>query len=167
MKRFDLAAGRIELGRARRDGGALVVDATPASYDTVFDYGDHGEFRPRAEVTSPESLATWEGLPLVVGHEWIAMANVSDRAIGYVRRAWDGNDGWLHAELVVVDGVAVADILSGDLAELSGGYSVDVVPERGKWRGDAFEGIQRNIQMNHLGIGPRFWARAGTNAKVR
>ncbi|MBX3215182.1 MAG: DUF2213 domain-containing protein [Labilithrix sp.] len=149
-----------------RDGGALVLDSTPAAYDAVYPYPTGPEFRPRAEVTSPASLSTWAGLPLVRGHFTVDMSNVS-QAIGYVRAAKDGGDGWIHAELVVVDDGAIADIEAGALVELSGGYVTDVRPSRGMHRGQTYEGVQTTIRMNHLAIGPRNWARGGNEARVR
>jgi hypothetical protein len=171
IQRYDSAPGRLYLRGARRDGrGALIVEATPAPYDAVLDYPagprPHREFRARDEVASAASLASWVGAPVVRRHFWVDMANVGD-AIGYVREARDGGDGWLHAKLVIRDASAIADIEAERLVELSGGYSVDIDHQSGTWRGQSYDAVQKNIRINHLGAGPSGWARAGEGARIR
>ena len=167
-QRFDRGhtPGTITLSRARRDGAALVLDSTPAAYDAIYQYPSGPEFRPRSEVAHADSLNTWRGLPIVRGHFNVSMANVS-AAIGYVRHANDGGDGWLRAELVILDASAIADIEADALVELSGGYVTDVRPSRGVHRGQSYDGVQTTIRMNHLAIGPRNWARGGNEARLR
>ena len=170
--RYDLAAstsgralGRIDLARRRFDGGGLAVMSTPAPADAILTYPTGREFRPASEVFGAPSLATWEGLPVIRGHFDVTMANVRDDAIGYVRGATRG-DGWVNAELVILDADSIDAIERGDLVELSGGYTVDLLPTPGSFRGEKYDAVQTSIRMLHLAVGPRDWARAGAGARI-
>ena len=166
--RFDQTGSSIDLASARRDGrGALLVDATPARYGNVQDYARTAEYRPRSEVTSPRSLETWTGLPIVVGHQDVTASNVRDVSVGYVRSVRDRGDGWLAAELVLVDDAAIRAVEDGTLIELSVGYTVREDRTPGVVGGKSFDLIQRDITARHLAIGPKNWARAGEGARIR
>jgi uncharacterized protein len=125
------------------------------------DYGDHVEQRNSEEVFAPESMATWVGAPVTVGHvAWITAENVQDHAVGYVRsvtRDRDPGDGteYVSAELVITSPQVAARIDAGDLVEISAGYSTDLVERR-----------QTQIRINHVALGPRSWARCGNACAI-
>lgn len=158
--RTDLANAGLDvpLGAWRRDStGALVVEANAArtGHQT---YAAGEEYRPPSEVFAPASLATWDGLPLVVGHPRegaVTLANWRSVGVcGFVRAV--KQDGiFVRATLVIHRPDAIANVLRQDLCELSGGYEVDLV-----------QGVQTRIRMNHLALLPRGAARAGAEARV-
>jgi len=140
-------------------GPALVVPAIIARLG-VQDYGDHTELRLEEEVFDPASMASFEGVALTVGHAaWIDSDNFDDLAVGYVRNVRRDGD-YLAADLVILDEAIAARVLSGDLAELSAGYGVDL----DKVNGEPF--VQRNIRANHVALGPKNWARCGSACAV-
>ena len=126
-------------------------------------YGDHEERRDVAEVFAADSLATWVGAPLIVGHRPIDVSNVNDFAVGYVESVErDRGDGdgteYVRARVVLTDASVVAKVRAGELAEFSAGYSValtDDEPPR-----------QTQIRIEHLAIGPRDWARCGPACSI-
>lgn len=148
--------------------GPMVFTATPAPYNVVLVYAESRDFRPRSEVTDSESLRSWEGLPIVIEHKDVTMTNLGE-VVGYVRRAWDGQRGWLEAEIIITDGKTAARIVNGELGSLSGGYTVDSEPGAGTYEGVPYTETQRRIRMQHLAVGPASdtWARAGSEARVR
>lgn len=141
---------------------ALVVSAIIARTG-VQDYGDHTELRLEEEVFDAESMASFEGVALTEGHgAWIANDDDFDKfAVGYVRNVRREGD-YLAADLVIFDPAIIARVRDQDLVEISAGYSVDLekAPDEYSAR------TQRNIRANHVGLGPRGWARCGSACSV-
>lgn len=147
----------IQRAGLRRDdaSGALVAEGL-AARTGVQAYPSGLEFRPASEVFDGASLATWEGLPLVIGHPGeVTSANwKSMGVVGYVRAVRRDGD-FVRATLVFHDDATIVRVLRQELAELSGGYSVELV-----------NGTQTRIRMNHLALLPEGQARAGVEARV-
>jgi hypothetical protein len=85
--------------------------------------------------------------------------NVQRLAVGYVRSVsrdrGDGETEYVVAEIVICNATIQEKIDSGDLSELSAGYSSDVV-----------NGRQTKIAINHIGLGGRDWARCGNACSI-
>ena len=143
----------------RQDGGHLIVKGRAArtGYQT-YQHGD--EYRDASEVFAPESLASWVGIPVLVGHVNIdTPAEASARAVGYVRsvdRADEGEVSYILSTMVIVDASTILQIRDGSLIELSAGYSADIDETMGAtpW--------QRDIRVNHLALLPLDGARCGS-----
>ena len=45
--------------------------------------------------------------------------------------------------------------------------SSTVEPTAGVWEGEKYDGIQRDIRYNHVGLGPEGWGRAGSEVSLR
>jgi hypothetical protein len=146
--------------RYDEQSGHLVVEVRAARTGTQ-EYVTGPEHRDASEVFAPTSLASWVGAPVTVGHRaWALMSNVRSIAIGYVRAVErDRADGqpyeYVRAELVITNASAISDIRSGRLVEASAGYNCKVV-----------DGRQVGIEVNHLALGPRGWARCGTSCEI-
>lgn len=94
------------------------------------------EFRPASEVFSADSMSTYVGKPITVGHVTVTSENAKDVAVGSTTgtpfRFWgdspDLEEGTgLACPLTVFDKSAVAKAMSRQAAELSVGYtSVDI-----------------------------------------
>lgn len=74
---------------------------------------------------------------------------------------------FVAGKLAIQAGDMVAKIDRADLAEISCGYTCDFEPSPGNWRGQKYDGIQRNIRYNHVGLGPTNWGRAGREVALR
>lgn len=106
--------------------------------------------RPKSEVLSPSTIASFENKPLVDEHpdEDVNVDNYRDYAIGFARdvRASKLNDvDILIANLIFTDPEAIAEIESGEKTELSCGYDCDILGE-----GDNL--YQANIRGNHIAL---------------
>jgi hypothetical protein len=120
-------------------------------------------------LAEPESLASLEGMPAVVGHTWqdvrtaaIACGNVAGTP--YV----SGPD--LLADILVVDPDAVRRIMlpEGDpdkLQEISSAYDsvIDFTPGVDVTTGEQYHGVFTNIRYNHVAILPPGRGRAGSS----
>lgn len=126
------------------------------------------ELRPESEVFAPESLASLALAPVTDLHpaEMIGPNNARQFAVGVCaapRR--DGN--FVAAELTIQPADVIAKVDSGDRAEISCGYSCDLDKTPGVYQGQHYDAIQRNIQYNHVALGPRGWGRAGADVCMR
>lgn len=106
--------------------------------------------RPKSEVLSPSTIASFENKPLVDEHpdEDVNVDNYRDYAIGFARdvRVSKLDDvDILIANLIFTDPEAIAEIESGEKTELSCGYDCDILGE-----GDNL--YQANIRGNHIAL---------------
>lgn len=127
------------------------------------------ELRTPEEVSRADSLSTLADAPLIEGHpDLVNTENYRDLQRGHVSGTptFDGKT-YVESSLVVQDAQALARIDSGELQELSCGYTCDIEQKAGTFDGQPFDCIQRNISYNHVGIGPRNWGRAGNDVALR
>lgn len=135
----------------------------------VFKYRDASgrqwsELRPPEEVFAEDSLATLRSAPVVDLHPAggkVTTENFKALALGHVHDDVRPQGDLVVATTTVNDAEACARIDRGERAETSCGYRCDLDPSPGEWRGERYDQVQRNIRYNHLGIGPKGWARGG------
>jgi hypothetical protein len=111
-------------------------------------------YRPPEEVFAPESLASYEGVPLTNDHPsgfFVTADNWRHLALGSVRNIRQ-QEGYVVGDLIVQDKSTIALIESGKVG-LSAGYQSDqkmipgVTPD-----GQPYDGIQRAIRVNHIAL---------------
>lgn len=170
-----------ELGRTRRltPEGFLVVESVPIARTGSMDYhpsetpgidpGDNGlvtMFRTPEELFSAETVASFEGKPVIIptegrGHAYTIDADTWRKtAVGHVqgvRRGSGEQDGFLVADIVVNDATAIERVNAG-LRELSCGYEYLTRPT-GKGVGEQYE-----IRGNHVALVSK--ARGGSQLKI-
>lgn len=116
-------------------------------------------YRSPEEVFSDQAVNGWKGLPVTINHprEKVTSANVDKYQVGNIRDKAhiDLDSGWLGLEYVVMLDRAIEGLDSGELSEVSGGYSAvidwtpGVTPD-----GQRFDAQQRDIRPNHLAMVP-------------
>ncbi len=157
----------------RDDRGGLLVPSNPTRAG-IFVYRnpdgtERRELRPPEEVFSPDSLATLSGVPVTEGHppKKITSATWRNYAVGHVveqgRR--DGGD-LVAAPLYVADEGPAAKVESGELVELSCGYSMEYEATPGVYEGQKYDGIQKKIRYNHVALLPAGRARGGASLRL-
>jgi hypothetical protein len=125
------------------------------------------EYRPPDEVSNPESLSTFGMKPATWGHPPVLLdsANTKKFQVGYSGSQVRYNDGFVEVALVVTDQDAIEKIKRKDATEVSAGYKVDFDPTPGVTpEGESYDGVQRNIRVNHIAIVPR--GRAGPEVRL-
>jgi len=125
------------------------------------------EYRPPDEVSNPESLSTFGMKPATWGHPPVLLdsANTKKFQVGYSGSQVRYNDGFVEVALVVTDQDAIEKIKRKDAKEVSAGYKVDFDPTPGVTpEGESYDGVQRNIRVNHIAIVPR--GRAGPEVRL-
>lgn len=153
------------------DEGYLKVWCKAARVGTqLYTRGDGAqvrEYRPEDEVAKPESLASFGMKAVTMGHPPVLLDadNTKVHQIGHAGSQVRFSDGFVEVALVVTDKSAIERIQRGDAKEVSAGYRVDYDPTPGVTpAGESYDGIQRNIRVNHIAIVPR--GRAGRDVRL-
>lgn len=106
--------------------------------------------RTEEELFNPDTIASFEGKPVVIGHEtFVDPSNWKSRSIGIlknVRRGEGDQSDQLLADLLITDQKGIDLVESGVYEEVSCGYDAQVVAD-----GDG-RGHIRGIVGNHLAI---------------
>lgn len=134
----------------------------------VFEYANpdgsiRRELRTPENVFSPESLATYEGKPVIVTHEAgeIDKDNVRQEQIGtMLSKGYQDGDN-VRCKIVIHDTDALKRF---NLRELSLGYSLNTINSPGMWNGQPYDCVQEDIEINHLAVVSE--ARAGDSARL-
>ena len=125
------------------------------------------EYRPEAEVASPESLASFAGKAITLEHPPVLLdsANTKDYQIGFSGTEVVYDDGFVRAVMTITDKDAIERIMKGDAKEVSAGYRVSYNPTPGVTdSGENYDGIQTGISGNHIAVVRR--GRAGPQVKL-
>jgi hypothetical protein len=170
-------AKRYDVGRLQRvqriAGGAVAIPAYPTRAG-ILEYRDAAgnvrrEFRPPEEVFHPDSLATLRYATVTDLHpdEMVSSINWKQHAVGNVGSDVRRDGMFVSSEIVVHEQKTIEAIDKGDRSELSCGYECDYDETPGTFEGQHYDGIQRTIRYNHVGLGPSNWARAGRETALR
>ena len=106
--------------------------------------------RPESEVFSPETIASFEGMPVTDGHppEGVDISNIRALQKGHahnVRRGGGKDADLLLADLIITDPRLIDEILNGGKREISCGYTYELCEENGRY-------VQRQIRGNHVAV---------------
>ena len=106
-------------------------------------------YRPEDEVFSPETIASFEGMPVTNDHppDGVDVSNIRALQKGHahnVRRGSGEESDLLLADLIITDPELIDLVLSGK-REISCGYTYELHEENGQF-------IQRKIRGNHVAV---------------
>lgn len=164
--------------KARFDENGFLVDTPVVARVGVQSYflpdgSERREFRSASEVFKPDSLASYQGKPITLGHVFVNVDNAKQVVVGSVSGSAVRQDSNVVVPLTVYDKESIEKAKSGVAAELSVGYStVDVETpgwgsnETGEYKLDGeydsqddipsdwvrFDALQTNIIVNHVAM---------------
>lgn len=125
------------------------------------------EYRPEDEVSNPDSLASFGMKAVTLNHPKVLLDSKTTKLhqVGHAGSHVRFSDGFVEVALVLTDQDAIDAVQRGDAQEVSAGYRVDYDPTPGVTpQGESYDGIQRNIKVNHIALVNR--ARAGRQARL-
>lgn len=169
MKRFD--RGR-KIKVRKNDAGAMIVEAYPSRTGIqkyIVDGKIVNEFRSKEEVFSQESLDSFWGAVVTIFHpdEMVNPSNSKEFSVGTVLSPASPSDDHTKTTLQILREDAIKRVESGELVELSVGYTCDVVPQAGEHNGLKYDAVQKNIRCNHIALLPAGAGRAGVTARLK
>ena len=106
--------------------------------------------RPEEEVFSPETVASFEGMPVTNDHppDGVDVSNIRALQKGHahnVRRGSGEESDLLLADLIITDPDLISAVLEDGKREISCGYTYELCEENGRY-------IQRKIRGNHVAV---------------
>ena len=125
------------------------------------------EYRPEDEVSNPDSLASFGMKAVTLNHPKVLLDSKTTKLhqVGHAGSHVRFSDGFVEVALVITDQNAIDAVQRGDAQEVSAGYRVDYDPTPGVTpNGESYDGIQRNIKVNHIALVNR--GRAGREARL-
>jgi len=125
------------------------------------------ELRHPEDVTQEESLKTIKLIPVTNDHppeRLVDAENAKRLSVGYTGENVRIDGNFIFSNFLVTDKNTIDEIVKNGKRQLSLGYTVDLVPEKGVYDGEEYDFRQTNIRYNHLSIVQN--ARAGAEAKI-
>lgn len=108
---------------------------------------------------------TSNGIPLMISHLIDTPENPQkDGRVGALGTDAMFDGTYLKNSLVVWDKYAIDLIESGKQQELSCAYQYEPMMGKGKWQGEEYDGVMRNIKLNHVALVDE--GRAGHDVRV-
>ncbi len=106
-------------------------------------------YRPEEEVFAPETMASFEGMPVTNDHppDGVDVDNIRRLQMGHahnIRRGTGEESDLLLADLIITDERLIEAILNGK-REISCGYTYELAEENGRY-------IQKKIRGNHIAV---------------
>ena len=164
--------------KARFDENGFLVDTPIVARVGVQTYylpdgTERREFRPASEVFKPDSLASYQGKPITLGHVFVNSDNAKEVVVGAVSGSAMREYSNVIVPLTVYDKESIEKAKNGIAGELSVGYStVDVESkgwgsnETGEYKLDGeyqsqdeipsdwvrFDALQTEIKVNHVAL---------------
>jgi hypothetical protein len=178
VQRFDFASGEVK-SHTRTGIGGLVAKAnltrTGILEYRAADGSVRRELRHPDDVFDSDSLDSLAHAPVTDDHPGkVDTGNWRGESIGHVAgrperspETTASGDQMVRGEIHIQHGPAVDKADSGALKEASCGYSCQLDPTPGEYRGQRYDGRQRNIRYNHVALGPPGWGRAGPEVSLR
>lgn len=134
----------------------------------IFEYkNDDGsirrELRLPEDVFDEKSLESYKGKPIIITHDAgeVDKENVRREQIGTIMSKGYRDGENVRCEIIIHDTNALKRC---GLKELSLGYSLDTDDTPGVYRGEKYDCVQKNIEINHLALVGE--ARAGESARL-
>lgn len=126
------------------------------------------EYRSADEVFKADSLKTLELVTVTDLHPSVMVDATNAQQLSVGVTSEPRQDGkFVAAVLTIQHAPVIAKIDAGDREEISCGYTCELDDTPGEFEGQRYDAVQRNIQYNHVAIGPRNWGRAGSDVAMR
>jgi len=166
--RFDT----VKFPKVKKTKDGYLQGEVVASRAGVFEYLNldgsvRRELRHPDDIFKKESLDTLKMIPVTANHppEFVDSSNAAKYQVGYTGERYDIIDDKIITSITVTHKDVIEQILSGNLAELSYGYEVELIKEEGVYKGEKYDYRQLNPVYNHLAAVPQ--GRAGHDARFR
>lgn len=167
--RWDAAELRMDQAESTPEGWRR-VPAVIGRGDVVLPYLNadgsiRWEFRPASEVTDAASVESFSGVPVTNDHPPTHLDSQTARRFTLGSSATPSVDGaHVVSSLLLTDDSIIADVEAGK-RQLSPGYRVRFDPTPGVFRGQRYDGVQREIRGNHIAVVDR--GRQGPEVSLR
>lgn len=159
------------------DNGYWLIEGNPISKEGVFPYLGktisprlepnklYQVYRPFAELSNPETLKSFDGIPFIEDHEMLGegFTSTDKRTPQGVLMNTRAENGMIVGDLKIFSDSLKARIESGK-KELSLGYRCHYDLTPGEWNGQKYDAVQTKLRGNHIALVNR--GRMGSDVRV-
>ena len=105
------------------------------------------------ELLSDSTVTSADSKPVTNDHptELVNQQNASKYMKGFTADNAHVDNDTLRVDMTITDADLISEINKGK-QELSIGFETEIVPEKGEYKGVAYDSVQRNIQINHVAV---------------
>lgn len=105
------------------------------------------------ELLSDSTVSSADNKPVTNDHptELVNKQNASKYMKGFTADNAHVDNDTLKVDMTITDADLISEINKGK-QELSIGFETEIVPEKGEYKGVAYDSVQRNIQINHVAV---------------
>ncbi len=97
-------------------------------------------------------------------HELINSENAKQYSVGLSDSTVVYEDGFVKGVITVLDSEAVKSIKDKETVQISAGYKCNIIPKPGVWKGQHYDAIQTDLEINHIAITKK--GRAGEEVAI-
>ena len=138
--------------------GFIHIKDVPIAHVGVFPYlkADSSiemEAKLPDELLSDSTVSSADNKPVTNDHptELVNQQNASKYMKGFTADNAHVDNDTLKVDMTITDADLISEINKGK-QELSIGFETEIVPEKGEYKGVAYDSVQRNIQINHVAV---------------
>ena len=105
------------------------------------------------ELLSDSTVSSADSKPVTNDHptELVNQQNASKYMKGFTADNAHVDNDTLKVDMTITDADLISEINKGK-QELSIGFETEIIPEKGEYKGVAYDSVQRNIQINHVAV---------------
>lgn len=105
------------------------------------------------ELLSDSTVSSADSKPVTNDHptELVNQRNASKYMKGFTADNAHVDNDTLKVDMTITDADLISEINKGK-QELSIGFETEIIPEKGEYKGVAYDSVQRNIQINHVAV---------------
>ena len=138
--------------------GFIHIKDVPIAHLGVFPYlkADNSiemEAKLPDELLSDSTVSSADNKPVTNDHptELVNKQNASKYMKGFTADNAHVDNDTLKVDMTITDADLISEINKGK-QELSIGFETEIIPEKGEYKGVAYDSVQRNIQINHVAV---------------
>lgn len=154
VNRLDFQKTKVTVQKDKN--GFVVLEARPTGVGILKYKQPNGtivrELRDEKEVFNPESMKSLSLKPFTLMHRGRHLNSKTAKSFmhGSTGEEIRQDGDFLACKIVLFDEKAISGVEDGSTVELSPGYSCDIDPTPGTWRGERYDQKQINIVYNHV-----------------
>ena len=143
--------------------GFLCIKHNPIAKAGVFEYlgenlgmtGNDAKriykvYRPFEELV--KTAKEFEGIPITLDHHWVEGDNTNPTIMGIISGRVTAEEPYLYADIRIINDEARRAIESGEMRELSPGYTSQFIEEAGIYNNEEYSFKQFDMHYNHLAL---------------
>lgn len=107
-------------------------------------------YRPFDELV--KTAKEFEGMPITLDHHWVEGDHTNPTVMGIISGKVTAEEPYLYADIKIINDEARKAIESGEMRELSPGYTSQFEEENGEYNGEEYSFKQFDMHYNHLAL---------------